>query len=154
MFELSTSRIANRRDHIEEDLRKRTTAFEEKLNDYMKEVESFKKKEVSHEKELQILKYWIISWNKKRCLTFFLYFQFLGEEAMRNNTELLATINENLERARDELEQINKEEQLLEWEQSAFPNLQTMFTLKEPYERLWNTAYQFHQKHEQWLNGN
>lgn len=73
---------------------------------------------------------------------------------MRNNTEQLATINENLERARDELEQINKEEQLLEWEQSSFPNLQTMFTLKEPYERLWNTAYQFHQRHEQWLNGN
>jgi dynein heavy chain len=47
VFELSTSRIANRRDHIEEDLRKRTVAFEEKLNDYMKEVESFKKKEVS-----------------------------------------------------------------------------------------------------------
>lgn len=46
VFELSTSRIANRRDHIEEDLRKRTQAFEEKLNDYMKEVESFKKKEV------------------------------------------------------------------------------------------------------------
>ncbi|XP_061175178.1 dynein axonemal heavy chain 3-like [Saccostrea echinata] len=123
VFELSSSRIANRRDHIEEDLRKRTVAFEEKLNDYMKEVESFKKKE------------------------------FLSEEAMRNNTEQLATINENLERAREELEQINLEEQLLEWEQSSFPNLQAMFALKEPYERLWNTAYQFHQKHEQWLNG-
>ena len=72
---------------------------------------------------------------------------------MKNNTEQLANITENLEKAREELEQINEEERLLEFEQSFFPNLQTMFQMKEPYERLWNTAYQFHQKHELWLNG-
>ena len=46
VFDLSQSRIANRRDHIEDEVRRKTVAFEEKLNDLMKEVESFKKKEV------------------------------------------------------------------------------------------------------------
>ena len=36
----------NRREHAEEEVRKKVAAFEEKLNDYNKEVESFKKKEV------------------------------------------------------------------------------------------------------------
>lgn len=35
-----------KREHIEEELRNRTRVYEEKLNDMMKEVESFKKKEV------------------------------------------------------------------------------------------------------------
>ena len=73
---------------------------------------------------------------------------------MRNNTEQLAALDVNLVAARDELEGINEEEALLEWEQSTFPQLQQIFSLKEPYEKLWNTAYSFHQKHEKWLNGN
>lgn len=46
VFELSQSRIVNKRDHIEDELRKRTQAYEEKLNDMVKEVESFRRKEV------------------------------------------------------------------------------------------------------------
>lgn len=46
VFELFIFRIVNRRDYIEEDFRKRIQVFEEKFNDYMKEVEFFKKKEV------------------------------------------------------------------------------------------------------------
>ena len=46
VFELSQNRILTKREHIEEELRTRTKAYEEKLNDMMKEVESFKKKEV------------------------------------------------------------------------------------------------------------
>jgi len=72
---------------------------------------------------------------------------------MRSNTEQLATLHTNLEAARDELDGINEEERLLEWEISAFPQLNNMFTLKEPYEKLWGTAYSFQQKHEKWLNG-
>ncbi|XP_033740540.1 dynein heavy chain 3, axonemal-like isoform X1 [Pecten maximus] len=123
VFELSQSRIVNKRDHIEDELKRRTQAYEEKLNDMVKEVESFRKKE------------------------------FLSEEAMRTNTEQLATLTTNLESARDELEGINEEERLLEWETSEFPQLKTMFTAKEPYEKLWGTAYTFHQKHEKWLTG-
>jgi hypothetical protein len=51
---------------------------------------------------------------------------------MRNNTEQLATLDTNLVAAREELEGVNQEEALLEWEQSFFPQLQQMFTMKEP----------------------
>ena len=47
VFELSNSRMATKRENLEEDLRRRVSAFEDRLGEYMKEVESFKKKEVS-----------------------------------------------------------------------------------------------------------
>ena len=72
---------------------------------------------------------------------------------MKSNVEQLARLQAGLEQARDDLEGINEEERLLEWEQSFFPQLQTMFQLKEPYDKLWNTAWTFHQKHEAWMNG-
>lgn len=46
VFELSQNRIMNKRDHIEDDLKKRVSAFEDKLTEMQKEVESFRKKEV------------------------------------------------------------------------------------------------------------
>ena len=48
---------------------------------------------------------------------------------------------------------MNKEEELLEWEPSQFPVLQEMVAYKEPYDKLWRTAFNFYNKHEQWLNG-
>ena len=72
---------------------------------------------------------------------------------MKSNVEQLARLQAGLEQARDDLEGINEEERLLEWEQSMFPQLQTMFQLKEPYDKLWNTAWSFNQKHEAWMNG-
>lgn len=77
----------------------------------------------------------------------------MNNDEMKNNTELLERLETDLQNARDELEQINKEETLLEFEQTAFPQLQAMFQAKEPYEKLWKTAYTFTQKHEKWLNG-
>ena len=72
---------------------------------------------------------------------------------MKSNVEQLARLQAGLEQARDDLEGINEEERLLEWEQSMFPQLQTMFQLKEPYDKLWTTAWTFNQKHEAWMNG-
>ena len=46
VFELSQNRISNRREHAEEEVKRKVVAFEEKLNEYNKEVESFRKKEV------------------------------------------------------------------------------------------------------------
>lgn len=46
VFEIAQKIIISKRDSIEDELRSRTAKFEEKLNDMMKEVESFKKKEV------------------------------------------------------------------------------------------------------------
>ena len=72
---------------------------------------------------------------------------------MRNNVDNLARLTQQLEDARDELEEINTEEQLLEFEQSDFPLVQQLFSLKDPYDKLWNTALNFTVKSEEWLNG-
>ena len=72
---------------------------------------------------------------------------------MKNNVEVLSRLQTNLEAARDELEGLQDEERLLEWEVTEFPQLQTMFALKEPYDKLWRTAYNFHIKNELWTNG-
>ena len=80
-------------------------------------------------------------------------FQFMSQDEMKTNVEVLSRLQAGMEQARDELEGINEEERLLEWEQSFFPQLQQMFTLKEPYDKLWNTAWAFHLKHESWMNG-
>ena len=77
----------------------------------------------------------------------------MSTDEMKTNTDILNRLTVNLEAARDELERLNEEESLFKWEQSEFPQLNQMFTLKEPYEKLWNTAWNFHQKNELWLNG-
>uniref|UniRef100_A0A8B9MGM6 Dynein axonemal heavy chain 3 n=1 Tax=Accipiter nisus TaxID=211598 RepID=A0A8B9MGM6_9AVES len=51
------------------------------------------------------------------------------------------------------LKAINKEEELLEREKSQFPLLQTIIANKQPFEQLWITAYNFHIKSEEWMNG-
>lgn len=51
------------------------------------------------------------------------------------------------------LKAINKEEELLEREKSQFPLLQTIIANKQPLEQLWITAYNFHTKSEEWMNG-
>jgi len=51
------------------------------------------------------------------------------------------------------LQQVNTEEELLEFEATQFPILQTMIAYKEPYDKLWRTTLSFHNKHEAWLNG-
>lgn len=51
------------------------------------------------------------------------------------------------------LKAINREEELLQQEKSQFPLLQTIIANKQPFEQLWVTAYNFHTKSEEWMNG-
>lgn len=52
-----------------------------------------------------------------------------------------------------ELEQLNREEQLFGFEQSQFPMLQQIITLKDPFDKLWSTFYNFQIKETQWVKG-
>ena len=58
-----------------------------------------------------------------------------------------------VEEYRLELEQLNREEQLFGFEQSQFPMMQQILTIKDPYDKLWSTFYNFQQKENQWLKG-
>lgn len=39
------------------------------------------------------------------------------------------------------------------WEPTPYPQIQMVTQLKEPYDRLWQTAVEFNEKHEKWMNG-
>ena len=58
-----------------------------------------------------------------------------------------------IEDYRIELEQLNKEEQLFGFEQSQYPMLQQILTLKDPFDKLWFTFHNFQQKENLWLKG-
>ncbi|XP_061847983.1 dynein axonemal heavy chain 3 [Colius striatus] len=123
IFENSRDQLCSRRNHAEMVLHERCSQFEEILEGYNREVESYKKRDV------------------------------MTIEEMKNNAEKFKELNKNLDNALTELEAINKEEELLEQEKSHFPLLQTIIANKQPFEQLWVTAYDFHTKSEEWMNG-
>ncbi|XP_028942182.1 dynein heavy chain 3, axonemal-like, partial [Antrostomus carolinensis] len=123
IFENSREKLCDSRKHAEMVLLERCSRFEEALEDYNTEVESYKKRDI------------------------------MTLEEMKNNAEKFKELNNNLDNALREFEAINKEEELLEREKSQFPLLQTIIANKQPFEQLWITAYNFHTKSEEWMNG-
>ncbi|KAG7492071.1 hypothetical protein MATL_G00010690 [Megalops atlanticus] len=123
LFEQSKNRLAACREESEDDLLKRITKFGDMLQNVNKEVESFKKKEL------------------------------MTLDEMKSNVEKLNELSAILDAAVTELEDINKEESLLEKELSEFPMVQTLMANKQPYDQLWTTALNFHNQSDVWLNG-
>ncbi|XP_029639148.1 dynein heavy chain 3, axonemal-like isoform X2 [Octopus sinensis] len=123
IFDSAQSRLQAKRETIEAQLKVRLTDFQTRLEGMMKEIESFKKKEL------------------------------MSSDEMKSNVEHLNALHVSLEAAQKELDEMNTEEQLLQFETSIFPILPLMFQLKEPYDKLWTTAYNFNQKQEIWMNG-
>ena len=79
--------------------------------------------------------------------------QITSIEEMKANVEVLARMTLQLDAARNELERINKDEQLLGKEMSKYPLLTAMFQAKDPYDKLWTNALNFTIKNEEWVNG-
>ena len=72
---------------------------------------------------------------------------------MRNNVEKLADINRLIDEYKLENDTINRNQSLLGWEVTIFQKLIDIVSAKDPYEKLWNTAWQFYTSSEQWING-
>ncbi|TRY89707.1 hypothetical protein DNTS_033848, partial [Danionella cerebrum] len=115
--------LNNQKDQAEIKLMKRIGSLEDTLTGLEKEVDLFKTRE-------------------KMTL-----------EEIKNNVEKLNSISSSLEEAIKEIEAINKEEGLLDKEQSQFPILQTIIAKKQPYDQLWITALNFLTKSDVWMNG-
>ncbi|NXC38348.1 DYH3 protein, partial [Penelope pileata] len=123
MFENSRDDLYSWRNHAEVALLERCSQFDETLEGYNREVEGYKKRDV------------------------------MTIEELKNNAEKFKELNKNLDNALAEVEAINKEEELLGREKSHFPLLQIIIANKQPFEQLWMTAYDFHTKSEEWMNG-
>jgi dynein heavy chain, axonemal len=72
---------------------------------------------------------------------------------MKHNVEVLQRMTDHLDGASRELDAINREQALLDFEETNFPLLQAMFQAKDPYSKLWTTALNFTVKSEEWMNG-
>ncbi|KAK3571583.1 hypothetical protein QTP86_014552, partial [Hemibagrus guttatus] len=123
--EVHKDKLTSQRYHVEDQLRKKIAELEHTLQSVSKDMEVFKKKEV------------------------------MSVEELKNNVEKLSEITACLENASTQLEGvclINKEEFLLEKEQTQLPLLQIIMTNKQPYDQLWSTALNFHTKSDIWMN--
>lgn len=124
IFEVSQSRLAKKREKVEEDLRDRRKRFEARLEEYDTAVEQFQEKEIPR-----------------------------AVDDIRSVVGELAGLGVSLEECKAEAMEINNEEELLQWETTPYPQIQSVLHSKEPYDKLWNTAITYHDKHEQWMNG-
>ncbi|NXU08026.1 DYH3 protein, partial [Pardalotus punctatus] len=124
IFESSKNLLTDRRIEVERALIERCFQFKETLEGFNKELQSFKKRG-----------------------------DIVTVEELKKNAEELEELNKNIDNALIEFEAINYEEDLLGLEKTQFPLLQSLLTTKEPYVQLWVTAYSFHVKSEEWMNG-
>ncbi|XP_047461369.1 dynein axonemal heavy chain 3 [Mugil cephalus] len=122
-LEDSKARLTIMREEADEQLLTRIVYFNQRLEGLDKEIRAFARKEM------------------------------FDIEEMRNNVGNLSQITANLEAAVMEVEDINKEQTLLEREHTQFPMVQTLIADKQPYEQLWNTVLNFQSMSEVWMDG-
>ncbi|XP_056119629.1 dynein axonemal heavy chain 3 [Rhinichthys klamathensis goyatoka] len=122
-IESSKDKLNNQKDQAEINLMKRIGKLEETMKVLDKDVDIFKMKE-------------------KMTL-----------DENKYNVEKLNKISISMEATVKEIEGINKEESLLDKEQSQFPILQTIMAKKQPYDQLWITGLDFQTKSDVWMNG-
>ncbi|XP_075250490.1 dynein axonemal heavy chain 3-like isoform X2 [Convolutriloba macropyga] len=122
-IKVNQERFEELRETGEDKLRKRRSNFERKLESILKEVELFKKKDI------------------------------LSQDEMEVNVAKLEELEKLIEACRDEGEQINDEEKLFEWETTAFPMINEIVALKDPFDKLWTNSLNFHNANEKWMNG-
>lgn len=125
IFEVSQGKLVKKREKVEDELKEKRQKFESRLDEYDASVEQFQEKEIPR-----------------------------GVADIRTVVEELVGLGQALEECKNEAMEINNEEELLKWETTPYPQIQAVLHSKEPYDRLWNTAITYYDKHEQWMNGN
>lgn len=74
-------------------------------------------------------------------------------EEMRTSSALLDALHRNLQAAKDEANEINRDERLLDWPLTLAPQLHSLIEYIEPYYQLWHVAYHFHLNYDVWFHG-
>ncbi|XP_045475837.1 dynein axonemal heavy chain 3 [Harmonia axyridis] len=125
VIELAIQRVNMKRDQAEVALKSKRSIFDNKLIKHEKLVHAFRKKDPA----------------------------ILTMEEMEENAKLVEEIVGKLQEDKREAENINEEEQLLDFDPSPFFNLHKMVNVLEPYDKLWHTVYDFHLKYDLWYYG-
>ncbi|XP_063587791.1 dynein axonemal heavy chain 3-like [Penaeus indicus] len=171
-FRLAEARLSHKRDVKETALKARVATFENTLTVYHKELEDLRGRDNFIMKEIRVD---TMKRNVELLDRLTTQLQDAKAELQRPRVCLFVPHfpNSNSAKAREFSEHtcarrfsgesydsqpiqafgINEEQSLLSWEMTKFPLLQAMVAQKEPYDKLWHTTYDFHQKYEQWYNG-
>lgn len=125
VIELALQRLNMKREQAEAQLKSKRAIFESKLVRHEKMLVAFKKKDPP----------------------------ILTMEEMEECVAIVEDLVQKLREDKQEADQINEEEQLLDFEPSSFLNLQKMLTVVEPYDKLWHTVLEFHVQYDIWYYG-
>ncbi|KAF5294393.1 hypothetical protein FQR65_LT10758 [Abscondita terminalis] len=125
VIDLASQRLSLKRDQAEAVLKNKVIAFDQKL--------------LKHKKLLAML--------RKRDPP------ILTLPEITDCVEAARSLVEKLKEDKQEAEQINSEELLLDMEVSPFMLAYDMLIAVDPYDKLWNTVYNFTTQHEIWYYG-
>jgi dynein heavy chain len=125
VIELAIQRLNMKREQAEAQLKSKRTTFEAKLLRHEKLLVHFKKRDPP----------------------------ILTMEEMEDCVAAVEDLVQKLQEDKQEADQINEEEQLLDFDPSPFLNLQKMLTVVEPYDKLWHTVLDFHVQYDVWYYG-
>ena len=125
VVKVSAARLENCRVQSEKSLKERTSKFLERLTEYAASMEHFINKETSN----------------------------VSMEEMRTSAAFLETLHRNLQIAKMESNDINRDENLLGWSLTLTQELSSLIEFIEPYYQLWHVAYNFHCSYDKWFHG-
>ncbi|VDN20090.1 unnamed protein product [Dibothriocephalus latus] len=121
VLDVANSRLNGLRESSEEALRARVIALEKSITSSSGSIEQMQKREV------------------------------LSNDEINRANVMLDAFDAMLQGFTDEADAIIREEQLLQFEESSFPEIQEMKKAMLPYSRLWRTARDFDAKSKEWL---
>lgn len=125
VMELATTRLNMRKEFLEEVLYIRRTNFEHKIHNLGLAIEQFKKKDPP----------------------------VLTMEEIEDATTEIKHLSKGMAEIKQEADEINEEEGLLDLELSPYILLPTMFSVVNTLDTLWNTVLTFHKNYDKWYYG-
>lgn len=125
VMELAAARLNMRKEYLEEVLRIRRVNLEQKIEKMQLAIEQFKRKDPP----------------------------VLTLEEMEEATTEVTQLFKGMEEIRNDAEEINEEEALLDLEVSPYITLPGMTTMVNTLDTLWNTVLTFHKNYEIWYSG-
>ncbi|CAL8075896.1 unnamed protein product [Calicophoron daubneyi] len=121
VFDVTSTRVNMLRETAEEELKNRTASLEQRILSCWDRITMMRRREV------------------------------ISQDEMVKSKQLLDEFQSDLDTLTLEAEQVNKEEALVQWELTQFPQLAELRRQMEPFDRLWRTALEFDTCNRQWL---
>ncbi|CAH8492971.1 unnamed protein product, partial [Dicrocoelium dendriticum] len=121
VLDVTSTRVGMLRENAEDELKQRTTSLEQRILNCWDRITVMRKREMT------------------------------SLEEMVRSVQILDEFAVELEALTTESEQINKEEGLVQWEITQFPQLVELRRQMEPFDKLWRTALEFDTCNKNWL---